>query len=450
MSTVLVVDDEKNYLVVLEDLLLDEGYDVLTASSVAEALQLIRNNAIDTVLSDIKMPGMSGMELLDKINEIDAELPVILMTAYAQVDQAVSAMKKGALDHIQKPFNNNDVKRAVARGVEKRSLVTGRRLLAGDGANPGEIIGASEPMRRIFDIIRRVADTTTTVLISGESGTGKELVAKAIHKASSRAAMPFVSLNCAAVSEHLLESEMFGYEKGAFTGATSMKIGKFESADLGALFLDEVGDMSLNLQSKLLRVLQEQEFQRVGGNKDIKVDVRIITATNKNLKEEVAAGRFRGDLFFRLKVVYIELPPLRERLSDIPLLTAHFLDKYSIKLNREILDVDPDVMTALSNYSWPGNVRELEHVIERTLVLCSGTKITFRDLPSELQKSKNDSPAASVYSGAKSLADTLEEIEETIIRDALKNAGNVQAQAAKSLGLSRSNLQYKMKKYRLL
>ncbi len=293
MSTVLVVDDEKNYLVVIEDLLSDEGYEVLTASSASEALEMLQDTPVDCVLSDIKMPGMSGMELLDRINALDPDLPVILMTAFAEVDQAVRAMKKGALDHIQKPFDNMDVKRAVARGVEKRSLVRNIRYLETElGTLWGNIVSKSKAMEKVFTIMKRAADTPTTVLICGESGTGKELVARGLHKASSRSNAPFVSMNCGAVPENLLESELFGYEKGAFTGANSLKQGKFEFANGGVIFLDEVGEMSLNLQVKLLRVLQEHEFQRVGGNKDIKVDVRIIAATNKNLKDEVDAGRF--------------------------------------------------------------------------------------------------------------------------------------------------------------
>jgi two-component system NtrC family response regulator len=452
MSTVLVVDDEKNYLVVLEDLLEDEGYKVLTASSGAEALELVARAPVDTVLSDIKMPGISGIELLDKLLAFDPDLPVILMTAFAEVDQAVEAMKKGALDHIQKPFDNRDVKRAVARGVEKRSLIKNIRLLETELATLwGNIVGKSKAMESVFAVMKRVADTPTTVLVSGESGTGKELIARALHKASSRSSSPFVSINCAAVPENLLESELFGYEKGAFTGAISLKQGKFEFANGGTLFLDEVGEMSLNLQVKLLRVLQEHEFQRVGGNKDIQVDVRIIAATNKNLREEVDGGRFRGDLFFRLNVVRIEVPPLRDRRDDIPFLVAHFVNRLAEKLGCGIRTLDPDVTSALYSYSWPGNVRELENVIERALVLSRGQTITLEDLPPEVRKASpvEDSFDPSPFSGDKNLADTLDALEERMIRQALKKAGNVQAQAAKTLGISRSNLQYKMKKYGL-
>ena len=449
MPKVLVVDDEKNYLFVLEDLLSDEGYDVLTASNATEAFEIIQRESVDTVLSDIKMPGMTGVELLEKILNVDSDLPVILMTAFAEVDQAVNAMKKGALDHIQKPFDNQDVKRAVARGVEKRQLVKNiRRLETELGNSWGNIVGESEPMKKVFSIMQRVADTPTTVLVTGESGTGKELVARGLHQASSRSNAPFVSLNCAAIPENLLESELFGHEKGSFTGAVGLKEGKFEYADSGTLFLDEIGEMPLNLQVKLLRVLQEQEFHRVGGNKEIKVNVRLVAATNKDLKEEVEMGRFRGDLFFRLNVVSIKVPPLRERRSDIPFLVAHFVGKYSRKLDRNIKEVDPEAMRVLYSYNWPGNVRELENVIESALVMSRGSTIKKPDLPSELKKHNPTlEESETIISMDSGLMDTLDAIEEKMIRQALKQSGNVQAQAAKMLGISRSNLQYKLKKY---
>jgi two-component system NtrC family response regulator len=451
MGMVLVVDDEKNYLVVLEDLLEEDGHSVLTASSGEEALNIVRSTPVDTILTDIKMPNMSGIELLHEIQLFDPDLPVILMTAYAEVDQAVEAMKNGALDHIQKPFDNNEVKRCVARGVERRSLTQTIQILRSElGQAWGNIVGKSKAMKQVFNLMKRVADTPTTVLISGESGTGKELISKGIHEASSRVNGPFVSINCAAVPESLLESELFGYEKGAFTGAVNTRQGKFEYADKGTLFLDEVGDMALSLQAKLLRVLQGQEFQRVGGNKDIKVDVRIIAATNKDLKEEVETGRFREDLFFRLNVVHIIVPPLRERRDDIPNLVAHFLDKFSQKLHRPINDVDPDVMASFYKYSWPGNVRELENTMERASVLCRGTTIKPEDIPPEIRESPEiESGLDTLISWEKGLPDTLEAIEERMIRQALKKSQNVQAQAAKMLGISRSNLQYKMKKYGL-
>ncbi|MCL5124501.1 MAG: sigma-54 dependent transcriptional regulator, partial [Deltaproteobacteria bacterium] len=334
MASVLIVDDERNYLFVLEDLLTDEGYHVLTASSGNEAVEILSNQKVDAVLSDIKMPGMNGIELLERVMANDPGLPVILMTAFAEVDQAVSAMKKGAIDHIQKPFDNDDIKRAVARAVQKRRMDGNLRRISSSESDPiwGSIIGESDAMDQVFQIVKRVADTSATVLISGESGTGKEVIAKALHRASSRASKPFVSINCAAIPETLLESELFGYEKGAFTGAISTKQGKFEIADNGVLFLDEIGEMSLNLQVKLLRILQEQEFQRVGGNRDIRVDVRVIAATNKVLRDQVETGLFRSDLYFRLNVVHVTMPPLRERIKDIPLLITYFLKKFSERL----------------------------------------------------------------------------------------------------------------------
>ncbi len=452
MGNVLVVDDEKNYLIVLEDLLAEEGYSVRTALSGVEALDIIRTTPVDTVLTDIRMPGMSGVELLEQILTVDPDIPVILMTAYAEVDQAVDAMKKGALDHIQKPFDNREIKKAVARGVEKRSLIQNIRHLQSElGSLWGNIVGKSKAMDRVITLMKKVADTPTTVLISGESGTGKELIARGLHTASSRRGAPFVSLNCAAVPESLLESELFGYERGAFTGAAQMRQGKFEVSHGGSLFLDEVGEMSLGLQVKLLRVLQEKEFQRVGGNRDIKVNVRIIAATNKDLREEVEAGRFRDDLFFRLNVVRIEVPPLRNRREDIPHLVAHFMTRFQEKLGREVRDVDPEVMSALYRYSWPGNIRELENVIERALVLCKGQRITSEDLPPEIRESPEiEEGLDALISWEKGLTETLDAIEERMIRQALKRVGNVQAQAAKVLGISRSNLQYKLKKYGLL
>jgi two-component system NtrC family response regulator len=375
------------------------------------------------------------------------------MTAYAEVDQAVEAMKLGALDHIQKPFDNKDVKRAVARGVERRALVKNVRKLQTElGTVWGNIVGRSDAMQNVFSLMSRVADTSTTVLISGESGTGKELIARGLHRGSSRSEAPFISINCAAVPEGLLESELFGHERGAFTGAHSLKQGKFELAHHGTLFLDEVGDMSLGLQVKLLRVLQEQEFQRVGGSRDVKVDVRIIAATNKDLKKEVDEGNFRSDLFFRLNVVHIMAPPLRERRDDIPLLVAHFLNKFGEKIGRAIRELDPEVRDILCSYSWPGNVRELENVMERALVLSKDATITLDDLPPELRSTapESDGNLQHLISWDKGLPETLEMIEAEMIRQAMKKGGNVQAQAAKMLGISRSNLQYKMKKYGLI
>ncbi len=452
MATILVVDDERNYLFVLEDLLADEGYNVVTASSGNEALEKLKEDRIDAVLSDIKMPGMNGIEFLERVVAIDPGLPVILMTAFAEVDQAVLAMKKGAIDHIQKPFDNDDIKRAVARAVQKRAMDRNRRKIESNTDEVwGSVIGDSEAMEKVFQIVKRVADTNATVLIYGESGTGKEVIAKSLHKASSRSLQPFISINCAAIPETLLESELFGYEKGAFTGATSNKQGKFEVANGGVLFLDEIGEMSLNLQVKLLRVLQEQEFQRVGGNRDIRVDIRLIAATNKDLQQQVEAGLFRSDLYFRLNVVQVVMPPLRVRTTDIPLLTSYFLNNFCKRMNRPLPEIAPETMRILCSYSWPGNVRELENAIEYAILMSKGRSLIAEDLPNQIRSFAGSNKGTDVDIGDNTgLMDALDAIEERMIRDALKKAGQIQAQAAKILGISRSNLQYKMKKYGLL
>ena len=452
MATILVVDDERNYLFVLEDLLADEGYKVVTASSGNEALKKLKEDQIDAVLSDIKMPGMNGIEFLERVVAIDPGLPVILMTAFAEVDQAVLAMKKGAIDHIQKPFDNDDIKRAVARAVQKRAMDRNRRKIESNTDEVwGSVIGDSEAMEKVFQIVKRVADTNATVLIYGESGTGKEVIAKSLHKASSRSRQPFISINCAAIPETLLESELFGYEKGAFTGAISNKQGKFEVANGGVLFLDEIGEMSLNLQVKLLRVLQEQEFQRVGGNRDIRVDIRLIAATNKDLQRQVEAGLFRSDLYFRLNVVQVVMPPLRVRVTDISLLTSYFLNNFCKRMNRPLPEIPPETMRILCSYSWPGNVRELENAIEYAILMSKGRSLIPEDLPNQIRSFAGSNKGADVNIGDNTgLMDALDAIEERMIRDALKKAGQIQAQAAKILGISRSNLQYKMKKYGLL
>lgn len=452
MATVLVVDDEKNYLFVLEDLLADEGYKVLTASSGNEAMETLTTEVIDVVLSDIKMPGMNGIELLERVVAIDPGLPVILMTAFAEVDQAVSAMKKGATDHIQKPFDNEDIKRAVARAVQKRSMDRNRRKIESNADDVwGAVIGDSDAMEKVFQVIKRVADTSATVLICGESGTGKEVIAKSLHRASSRRNQTFVSINCAAIPETLLESELFGHEKGAFTGAISTKQGKFEVANGGSLFLDEIGEMSLNLQVKLLRVLQEQEFQRVGGNRDVKVDVRLIAATNKDLQQQVEAGLFRSDLYFRLNVVQVLMPPLRQRVTDIPLLTSYFMTNFCERNRRPVPEISPETMRILCSYPWPGNVRELENAIEYAILMSKGRSLIPEDLPNQILSFSGSKNSFETGIGENAgLMDALDAIEEKMIKDALKKAGHIQAQAAKILGISRSNLQYKMKKYGLL
>jgi two-component system NtrC family response regulator len=449
MDTILIVDDEKNYLVVLEALLSPEGYEIVTSEKAQEALRVIQEADVDLVLTDMKMPGMTGMELLEEAKKIKPEVPVIMMTAYGTIEMAVEAMKKHAYDYITKPFQNEELKLTIRKALDNyRLLKENRRLSEALSERYGyrNIVGKSKPMQKVYDLIAKVAQSKASVLITGPSGTGKELIAKAIHYESLRKDRPFISVNCGALAETLLESELFGHEKGAFTGAVSMKKGRFELADGGTLFLDEIGDMSPPLQVKLLRVLQEMEFERVGGTKTIKVDVRVLSASNRNLKDDVAGGVFREDLFYRLNVIHIEVPPLRERMEDVRLLVSHFIDKYGTGIK---IELTPQAWEALYTHSWPGNVRELENVIERAVVLNSEGLIDLKDLPAEFTKAKGDLDVDRFIPPEAPLQSTLEEIEEKLIRRALKQSGNVQSHAAEQLGITKSLIQHKMKKYNI-
>ncbi len=443
METILVVDDEKNYLLVLKELLGGEGYEVVIAQSASEALRIFQETELDLVITDMKMPGMNGMELLEALKEKDLHLPVIMMTAFGTVEKAVESMKKGAYDYILKPFDNELLKKTVAKGLAMGQVIKANRLLSGelkDKFGPTDLIGNSFPVRQVRELISKVAGTKATVLVSGESGTGKELVARAIHFNSPRKDKPLVSVNCSALTETLLESELFGHEKGSFTGAMAQRKGRFETADGGTLFLDEVGEMSPSVQVTLLRVLQNREFERVGGNKTIKVDVRVITATNKDLTKEIAKGHFREDLYYRLNVVHIEVPPLRDRKEDLPLLIRYFLERFTREMNKkEVPSLAPEVMGALLAYDWPGNVRELENMLERAIILSSKPIIHLEDLPF----------TSIIPSGAK-LNEVLELIEKKMISQALMLSGNVQARAAELLGIEKNLLKYKMKKYALV
>ncbi len=401
METILIVDDEKNYLLVLEDLLSEEGYQVVTADSAKEGLEFAESHELDAVLTDMKMPGMDGMAFLDRIHALKPDLPVVMMTAYGTVEKAVEAMRKGAFDYILKPFENEELKLTVQKAIDHYHLICKNRILTQELQERyqfSNIIGKSAVMQKIYQLIEKVAPTKATVLITGESGTGKELIARAIHYNSTRADAPFISVNCGALPETLLESELFGHEKGAFSGAVSQRKGRFELAHSGTLFLDEITEMSFPLQVKLLRILQEMEFERVGGSQTLKVDVRIVAASNRDLKEEVAAGRFRSDLFYRLNVVRIHLPPLRERTDDIPLLVSHFIMKHSQGADPCNIMVEPDALRVLLDYQWPGNVREIENVVERAIILSNGSRITTKDLPVEVRGS--DEPAAEPSAGA--------------------------------------------------
>jgi len=454
METVLIVDDEKNYPPILSAILEEEGYETLTANNGITALEIVQNSDIDLVLTDMKMPLMDGIELLERVKTIDPELPVIMMTAHGTVEKAVEAMQKGAYNYILKPFDNQRLVIYVKKAMAMYSVVKDNRRLRNvveSQYNFGNIIGKSNAMKNVFETIRKISPSSATVLIEGESGTGKELVAKSIHFNSPRRDKPFIAVNCSALAENLLESELFGHEKGAFTGAISMKKGRFELADGGSLFLDEISELSPGLQVKLLRALQERNFERVGGVKQILVDIRIIAATNRQLKEEVKQGRFREDLFYRLNVINIVIPPLRQRLEDIRLLVDHFIKKYTAerKAGPNITGVDTDVERLLYDYAWPGNVRELENAIERAMILCTEDKIRVFDLPREFKDNVYNTIHFDGIPSTAKLYETLELVEKIMIKRALEKTNNIQSHAAELLGIGKSGLSQKLKKFNL-
>jgi two-component system NtrC family response regulator len=456
MDTILIVDDEKNYPLILSAVLQEEGFETLTANSGQEALEIIDHSDVDLVLTDMKMPKMDGIELLQRIKNSNAELPIIMMTAYGTVEKAVEAMQKGAYSYILKPFDNEQLILYVHKALDMYRVVKENRQLRSAMESRysfGNLIGKSKPMQDIFETISKVAPSTATVLIEGASGTGKELVAKSIHFNSPRRNQPFVAVNCSALAETLLESELFGHEKGAFTGAVSMKKGRFELADQGTLFLDEIGELSLSLQVKLLRVLQEKVFERVGGMRPISVNIRLIAATNKSLKEEIRKARFREDLFYRLNVVHIVLPTLADRLEDIRPLTAHFIEKYADERHgvKPITGLEKEVERLFFEYSWPGNVRELENVIERAMVMCPGQIIQVADLPVDFRKniSKNNLLKFDGLTSEATLYETLAYVEKTMILNALKKTNFIQSRAASLLGIGKSGLNQKLKKFNI-
>ncbi len=454
METILIVDDEKNYLVILSAVLEEEGFETLTANSGRKALEILKNSDVDLVLTDMKMPSMDGIELLENIKTKDSDLPVIMMTAYGTVEKAVEAMQKGAYNYILKPFENEKLIIYVNKAIAMYRVVKENRYLRKAIESQysfGNIIGKSKAMQDVFQTIRKVAPTTATVLIEGESGTGKELVAKAIHFNSERYEKPFVAVNCSALAENLLESELFGHERGAFTGAVAMKKGRFELADGGTLFLDEIGELSQGLQVKLLRVLQEKVFERVGGIKPVSVNIRIIAATNKKLKEEVDSQRFRKDLYFRLNVVRIVLPPLRQHPEDIRLLVSHFIKKYGSehRLDIPVTSVDRDVERLFYDYRWSGNVRELENVIERAIIMCSGETIRTDDLPKDFKENVSAAFCLEGIPASAKLHETLAMVEVEMIERAMIMTNNVQSHAAKLLGIGKSGLSQKIKKYKI-
>jgi len=441
---ILVVDDEVNARTALAELLRDEGFDVETAADAFKALGKYEAFAPHIVITDLKMPGMDGIELVQKLRAMEDPPAVIVMTAFGAVSSAVDAMRAGAAEYLTKPINFDELLVVVDKVMEHIELKRETRQLRArlrDRVAPNNIIGSSPPMQRIFEIVDQVAPSKATVLITGESGTGKELVANAIHMRSPRAGGPFVKLHCAALAETLLESELFGHERGAFTGAMARKDGRFSIADGGTLFLDEIGEISPSVQVKLLRFLQEHEFERVGGTQTIRVDVRVIAATNRNLVEEVKAGRFREDLFYRLNVVTIDMPPLRDRKTDIPALGKFFLDRYTRDNNKQIEGFGPQTMELLMSYDWPGNVRELENAIERAVVLTNAKQVEPRHLPPNVRPTLTPAGMPPIPGS------TLAEIEKYAILETLKATGGSTSKAAEILGISVRTIQYRLHDY---
>ena len=453
MNRILVVDDEINMQVVLRAMLKKEGYEVFTAPDGREALKVLADDDIDVVVTDLKMPNLDGMGLLERVAADYPAVPVIMITAHGTVATAVDALKKGAFDYVTKPFEQDELKNVVLKAIKTRRLSDEEFVAGADEIDRYGIVGASEPMQEIFETIKRVAPTTTTILISGETGTGKELIANAIHINSPRKGNPLIKINCAAIAENLMESELFGYEKGAFTGAVVTKPGRFELAHKGTLFLDEVGELPKEMQVKLLRVIQEQTFERVGGLRTIKVDVRLITATNRNLFQDVKEGRFREDLFYRLNVLPIQLPALRERRDDIPVLISYFVDRFRKKLGREIQGLEEDVLDLFVNYDWPGNIREMENLLERLVLMARGQTIAMADVPEEIRQAVYEQsllpPEKKPSQFKEFIRSHTEEAERQLLARCLEECDGNVTRAAQRLGLSRKGLQLKMIKYNL-
>ena len=450
---ILVADDEASLRRVLVGHLKRRGYTVDTAEDGAAALRRLETRDYDAVISDLRMPEVDGMELVRQVTERWPSVPVIIITAHGAVDTAVEAMKAGAFDFVTKPFDTDELAGVVAKAVatHKRAATETRAHSAEPADGRFGLIGSSLPMQRVFDIVEKVADTPSTVLITGESGTGKELIAKALHEHSSRVDQPFIKVNCAAIPDTLIESELFGYEKGAFTGAVTSKPGRFELADSGTLFLDEIGEISTEMQVKLLRAIQESEFERVGGVSTRRIDVRLVTATNRDIGQQVQDGAFREDLYYRLNVVPIRLPPLRERADDIPMLVEHILARYALRLGKTVEGVTGEGLDVMLRYAWPGNIRELENVLERTLLFCDSPVIGAADLPEEIkdEAAGHSMSVAIPPVGVTGLKDavklTTRRLEREMIERALAETGGNVTRAARKLEISRKSLQTKMK-----
>ncbi|HXX34972.1 MAG TPA: sigma-54 dependent transcriptional regulator [Thermodesulfobacteriota bacterium] len=448
-AKLLIAEDEKTQRDLLEGFLKKEGFSVEAVANGREALQMLEADFFDLALLDYKMPELDGLQALREIRKLYPDFPVVMMTAYGTVETAVASMKEGALDYLTKPIDLDELLLMLQKVIERSTLIRENKELRTqlkDRYQFTNIVYGSSVMEEVMGLVARVAPSQATVLIRGESGTGKELVANAIHYASPRSQKPLVKVSCAAIPETLLESELFGHEKGAFTGATQRRIGRFEEADGGSIFLDEIGDLSPSTQVKLLRVLQEKEFQRLGSNLSLKTDVRVIAATHRNLEEAIQKELFRQDLYYRLNVISISLPPLRERREDISLLIDHFLKKYAEQNQKSISDISKEARALLLRYPYPGNVREMENLIERAVILCRGEMITTQDLPFHLREEKSETLWQSSEK-QKSLPESLEEIERDSILKALHHHQGVQTKAAENLGISERVLRYKIKKY---
>ena len=445
-GSILVVDDDRAHRTMLQTLVGGWGYGVEEADDGAVAIDKVHRRPYDLVLMDVRMVKVSGLEALTEIKAFNPAIPVIIMTAYSSVETAVDALKKGAYDYLTKPLDFDELKLAIERAMDHSRLKEENRALKeslGTGFDTGDIIGRSQTMVTLLETVALVAPSEATVLITGESGTGKELVAGTIHVNSPRRAMPFIKVNCAAITEPLLESELFGHEKGSFTGADRRKEGRFRLAHKGSIFHDEIGEMSLAMQAKLLRVIQEKEIQRVGGEETLSVDVRVIAATNRDLRAEIDRGRFREDLYYRLNVVTLSVPPLRERREDIPLLAQHFLEGFAEKNRKKIKGFTPNAMDRLLRYDWPGNVRELMNAVERGVILCGAEYISELDFPLSVQES-----LARVEDTAPPEVNVpLEEVEKAAILRTLEASGGNKSEAARRLGITRRTLHKKLKKY---
>jgi DNA-binding NtrC family response regulator len=447
-ATILLVEDDQVQREVITDILEKAGYSVRPAASGEAGLDALRNEPADLLITDMRLPGKDGLEVLRAVKAASPDTEVVVMTAYATVKTAIEALKEGAIDYLQKPFDKEELLVVVAKALEHGGLRRENqqlRELVHETVAMGNLVGESAPMQRVFDVVRRAIPLTSTVLVQGESGTGKELVARHIHFAGPRQKAPFVVVNCAAIPEHLVESELFGHEKGAFTGAEASRPGKFELAHSGTLFLDEIGDMRLDSQAKLLRVLQDGSVERIGSTGPRLVDVRVIAATNRPLRERVDKGEFREDLFYRLEVLPIRLPPLRERMQDLPLLLRHFRDKLAKRLGKPAPSLSPEVVEAMRRYRWPGNVRELENTLEQLFILTDRETVVEEDLPQKLRERTPETgafhlPASGII---------LEDLEQDLIRQALDRSGGSIKEAADLLGLSYKTLQYRLKKHEI-